>query len=232
MLESAFLLLMKGLLLMLRIAPGDSFPRPLSREEEEACLARLAEGDLEARNTLVEHNLRLVAHILKKYYAQTDDMDDLLSIGTIGLIKGVDSFKPEKNIRLATYCSHCIENEVLMHFRSQRRRGGELSLSEELDAEGEGGGLALQDMLAQEDDLAERIGSEEIAAALRRCVETELGERERLVIRLRYGLGGEPPLTQRETAQRCRISRSYVSRIEKRALAKLRAALGEEAAPD
>ncbi|MBR4550188.1 MAG: RNA polymerase sporulation sigma factor SigK [Oscillospiraceae bacterium] len=232
MLESAFLLLMKGLLLMLRIAPGDSFPRPLSREEEEACLARLAEGDLEARNTLVEHNLRLVAHILKKYYAQTDDMDDLLSIGTIGLIKGVDSFKPEKNIRLATYCSRCIENEVLMHFRSQRRRGGELSLSEELDAEGEGGGLALQDMLAQEDDLAERIGSEEIAAALRRCVETELGERERLVIRLRYGLGGEPPLTQRETAQRCRISRSYVSRIEKRALAKLRAALGEEAAPD
>ena len=116
--------------------------------------------------------------------------------------------------------------------RSQRRRGGELSLSEELDAEGEGGGLALQDMLAQEDDLAERIGSEEIAAALRRCVETELGERERLIIRLRYGLGGEPPLTQRETAQRCRISRSYVSRIEKRALGKLRAALGEEAAPD
>ena len=232
MLESAFLLLMKGLLLMLRIAPGDSFPRPLSREEEESCLKRLAQGDPEARNTLVEHNLRLVAHILKKYYAQTDDMDDLLSIGTIGLIKGVDSFKPEKNIRLATYCSRCIENEVLMHFRSQRRRSGELSLSEELDAEGEGGGLALQDMLAQEDDLAERIGSEEIAAALRRAVETELGERERRIIRLRYGLGGEAPLTQRETAKRCRISRSYVSRIEKRALGKLRAALGEEAAPD
>ena len=232
MLESAYLLLMNGLLLMLRIAPGDSFPRPLSREEEESCLRRLAQGDGEARNTLVEHNLRLVAHILKKYYAQTDDMDDLLSIGTIGLIKGIDSFKPEKNIRLATYCSRCIENEVLMHFRSQRRRGGELSLSEELDAEGEGGGLALEDMLAQEDDLAERVGSEEIAAALRRCVETELEERERTVIRLRYGLGGEPPLTQRETAARCRISRSYVSRIEKRALGKLRAALGEEAAPD
>ncbi len=232
MLESAYLLLMNGLLLMLRIAPGDSFPRPLSREEEESCLRRLAQGDGEARNTLVEHNLRLVAHILKKYYAQTDDMDDLLSIGTIGLIKGIDSFKPEKNIRLATYCSRCIENEVLMHFRSQRRRGGELSLSGELDGEGEGGGLALEDMLAQEDDLAERIGSEEIAAALRRCVETELEERERTVIRLRYGLGGEPPLTQRETAARCHISRSYVSRIEKRALGKLRAALGEEAAPD
>ena len=232
MLESAYLLLMNGLLLMLRIAPGDSFPRPLSREEEESCLRRLAQGDGEARNTLVEHNLRLVAHILKKYYAQTDDMDDLLSIGTIGLIKGIDSFKPEKNIRLATYCSRCIENEVLMHFRSQRRRSGELSLSEELDAEGEGGGLALEDMLAQEDDLAERVGSEEIAAALRRCVETELEERERTVVRLRYGLGGEPPLTQRKTAARCHISRSYVSRIEKRALGKLRAALGEEAAPD
>ncbi len=232
MLESAFLLLMNGLLLMLRIAPGDSFPRPLSREEEEACLARLEQGDPEARSTLVEHNLRLVAHILKKYYAQTDDMDDLLSIGTIGLIKGVDSFKREKNIRLATYCSRCIENEVLMYFRSQRRRGGELSLSEELDAEGEGSGLALQDMLAVEDDLAERIGSEEIAAALRRRVETELDDRERMVVRLRYGLDGEPPLTQRETADRCRISRSYVSRIEKRALGKLRAAMGEEAAPD
>ena len=232
MLESAFYLLMNGLLLMLRIAPGDSFPRPLSREEEEDCLARMAQGDPEARDTLVERNLRLVAHILKKYYAQTDDMDDLLSIGTIGLIKGVDSFKPEKNIRLATYCSRCIENEVLMHFRSQRKRSGDLSLSEELDAEGESGGLALQDMLAQEDDLAERIGSEEIARTLRRCVDTALDERERLVIRLRYGLGGGAPLTQRETARRCRISRSYVSRIEKRALSKLREALGEDASPD
>ena len=231
MLESAFLLLMNSFLLMLRIAPGDSFPRPLSREEEEECLARFAAGDLEARNRLVEHNLRLVAHILKKYYAQTDDMDDLLSIGTIGLIKGINTFKPEKKIRLATYCSRCIENEVLMHFRSQRKRAGELSLSDELDADGEGGGLALQDMLAEEDDLAERIGSEEIAGQLRRCVESELSERERTVIRLRYGLGGEAPLTQRETARRCRISRSYVSRIEKRALEKLRAALGEEAAP-
>ena len=231
MLESAFLLLMNSVLLMLRIAPGDSFPRPLSRAEEEECLARFAAGDLEARNRLVEHNLRLVAHILKKYYAQADDMDDLLSIGTIGLIKGINSFRPEKNIRLATYCSRCIENEVLMHFRSQRKRAGELSLSDEFDEDGEGSGLALLDMLAQEDDMAERIGSEEIAAALRRCVETQLGERERRIICLRYGLGGEPPLTQRETAQRCHISRSYVSRIEKRALETLRATLGEDAAP-
>lgn len=231
MLESAFMLLMNSLLLMLRIAPGDSFPRPLSREEEERCLARWAEGDLEARNTLVEHNLRLVAHILKKYYAQTDDVDDLLSIGTIGLIKGINTFKPEKNIRLATYCSRCIENEVLMHFRSQRKRSGELSLSDELDADGEGSGLALQDMLAEEDDLVERIGSEEIGKQLLQSVRSALDEREARVIRLRYGLDGAAPLTQRETAKRCGISRSYVSRIEKRALEKLRAALGEEAGP-
>ena len=231
MLESAFLLLMNSFLLMLRIAPGDSFPRPLSRAEEEECLARFAAGDLEARNRLVEHNLRLVAHILKKYYAQADDMDDLLSIGTVGLIKGINTFRPEKNIRLATYCSRCIENEVLMYFRSQRKRSGEVSLSDELDAEGEGGGPSLMDMLAEEDDLAERIGGEEIAAQLRYCVETELSEREQRVIRLRYGLDGAEPLTQRETARCCHISRSYVSRIEKRALEKLRAALGEEAAP-
>ena len=231
MLESAFLLLMNSLLLMLRIAPGDSFPRPLSREEEEDCLKRWAEGDWDARNTLVEHNLRLVAHILKKYYAQTDDADDLLSIGTIGLIKGINTFKPEKNIRLATYCSRCIENEVLMHFRSQRKRSGELSLSDELDADGDGGGVSLQDMLAEEDDLAERVGSEEIARQLRRAIRSELDEREARVILLRYGLDGSHPLTQRETAKLCRISRSYVSRIEKRALEKLREALGEDARP-
>ena len=231
MLESAFVLLMNSLLLMLRIAPGDSFPRPLSREEEEECLARWAEGDWQARNTLVEHNLRLVAHILKKYYAQADDVDDLLSIGTIGLIKGVNTFKPEKKIRLATYCARCIENEVLMHFRRQRKRSGDLSLSDELDADGEGSGLALEDMLAEEDEWIERIGSEEISRQLLECVQTELSPREARVIRLRYGLGGLPPLTQRETASRCRISRSYVSRIEKRALEKLRAALGEEAVP-
>ncbi len=230
MLESAFLLLMNSLLLMLRIAPGDSFPRPLSREEEEDCLRRWAGGDREARNTLVAHNLRLVAHILQKYYAQTDAADDLLSLGTIGLIKGLHPFKPEKNIRLATYCSRCIENEVLMHFRSQRKHSGELSLSDELDSDGDGG-VSLQDTLAEEDDLAERIGSEEIALQLRRAIRSELDEREARVILLRYGLSGGRPLTQRETAKLCRISRSYVSRIEKRALKKLREALGEDARP-
>lgn len=225
MLETAFLLLINSVLPMLRVLPGDSFPRPLSREEEAACLERLAAGDPDARNTLVEHNLRLVAHILKKYYAQSDDMDDLLSIGTIGLIKGVNSFKPEKKIRLATYCSRCIENEVLMYFRSRRKHSGDLSLSDELDAEGEGNGPSLLDLLAEEDDMAERLALEEQTRTLRRCVKTALDERERRVIALRYGLGGARPLTQRETAEACAISRSYVSRIEKRALEKLRAAM-------
>jgi len=231
MLESAFLLLMNSLWLMLRIAPGDSFPKPLSREEESECLERWAAGDIEARNKLVEHNLRLVAHIMKKYYAQTEDVDDLISIGTVGLIKGVNTYKPDKGVRLATYVSRCIENEILMYFRSQRKSAGEISLSEALDTDGDGSGLSVMDVVAQEDDMAERLGSAEICRKLRGYVGTELTEREEKIIRLRYGLDGDRPRTQRETAQLCRISRSYVSRIEKRALDKLRAALGEEAMP-
>ena len=135
MLESAFILLMKSFVLMLRIAPGDSFPRPLSKAEEEECLARWAEGDWEARNTLVEHNLRLVAHIIKKYYAAAADQEDLISIGTVGLIKGVSTYRPDKNVRLATYASRCIENEVLMYFRSQRKSASDLSLSDSIESD-------------------------------------------------------------------------------------------------
>ena len=226
MIETALLMLLKSLLLTLRLAPSGSFPRPLSREEEQALLSRKAEGDLEARNELVEHNLRLVAHIMKKYYAQSDDLDDLLSIGTIGLIKGIDSYRPDKGVKLATYASRCIENEILMYFRSRRRTAGDVSLSDALEADEEGG-LSVLDVLAQEDDMAERVGSAELCARLGKLVDTLLTEREAKIIRLRYGLGGEEEHTQRETAQLCRISRSYVSRIEKKALEKLRAALGE-----
>lgn len=225
MIETAFLLLMRCLWLSLRIAPGGSFPRPLSQEEERACLERRAQGDIEARNKLVEHNLRLVAHIMKKYYAQSDDMEDLLSIGTIGLIKGIDSYRPDKGVRLATYCSRCIENEILMYFRSRRKTAGDMSLSEALEADEEGGGLSVMDVLAQEDDLAERVGNAELCRTLRACVDGVLTEREAWIVRLRYGLGGLAPLTQRETAERLRISRSYVSRLEKKALEKLRRAL-------
>lgn len=227
MVETAFILLMNSILLMLRIAPGDSFPRPLSRAEEQEYLARWAQGDVEARNLLVEHNLRLVAHIMKKYYTQTDDVDDLISIGTIGLIKGVNTYKPDKGVRLATYASRCIENEILMHFRSRKKSAGDVSLSDALDVDGDGSGLSIMDVVAQEDDMAERIGNAELCQELLRSIETSLTKREAKIIRLRYGLDGAAPMTQKETAQLCGISRSYVSRIEKKALEKLRLSLGE-----
>ena len=231
MLETAFFLLMNSLLFMLRIAPGDSFPKPLTRQEEDDCLRGWAAGDIEARNKLVEHNLRLVAHIVKKYYAQADDVDDLISIGTVGLIKGINTYKPERGVRLATYASRCIENEILMYFRSQRKSAGDLSLSEALDTDGDSSGLSVIDVIAREDDMAERLGSAEICLRLRDCIDTVLTRREARIVRLRYGLDGHAPRTQRETAALCGISRSYVSRIEKRALEKLRSALGEDADP-
>ena len=224
LLESAFMLLLNSVLLMLRIAPGDSFPKPLTREEEKACLERWLAGDLEARNVLVEHNLRLVAHIVKKYY-QTDDADELISIGSIGLIKGINTYRPDKGVRLATYVSRCIENEILMAFRARRKTAGDVSLSEALDTDEDGGGLRIMDVIASEDDLADQIGSRELCRSLRENIDRCLDEREAKIIRLRYGLDGTDPLTQLETAEVCKISRSYVSRLEKRALEKLRAAM-------
>ena len=224
MLESAFMLLLNSVLFMLRIAPGDSFPKPLTREEEKACLERWLAGDLEARNVLVEHNLRLVAHIVKKYY-QTDDADELISIGSIGLIKGINTYRPDKGVRLATYVSRCIENEILMAFRARRKTAGDVSLSDALDTDEDGGGLRIMDVIASEDDLADQIGSRELCRSLRENIDRCLDEREAKIIRLRYGLDGTDPLTQLETAEVCKISRSYVSRLEKRALEKLRAAM-------
>ncbi len=231
MLEAAFLLLMNSLLLMLRIAPGDSFPKPLSREEEQNYLERWSQGDIESRNILVEHNLRLVAHIIKKYFTQSEDIEDLISIGTIGLIKGINTYKPEKGVRLATYASRCIENEILMHFRANKKSAGDLSLSDALDVDSEGNGLSVMDVVATEEDLADTLGSRELCGSLRSCIAETLDAREAQIIQLRYGLDGKAPRTQRETAKLCGISRSYVSRLEKRALEKLRAALGEDASP-
>lgn len=231
MLEAAFLLLMNSLLLMLRIAPGDSFPKPLSREEEEKYLERWGQGDIESRNVLVEHNLRLVAHIIKKYFTQSEDAEDLISIGTIGLIKGINTYKPEKGVRLATYASRCIENEILMHFRANKKSAGDLSLSDALDVDSEGNGLSVMDVVATEEDLADTLGSQELCGSLRSCIAETLDAREAQIIQLRYGLDSKAPRTQRETAKLCGISRSYVSRLEKRALEKLRAALGEDASP-
>ena len=223
--EEALLLLMNSLLLMLRIAPGDSFPKPLGRAEEEEYLTRWEAGDIEARNKLVEHNLRLVAHIIKKYYTQTEETDDLISIGTIGLIKGINTYRRDRGVRLTSYASRCIENEILMFFRSRRKSAGEVSLSDAIETDDDSGSLSLLDVVSEEQDLSELVCEKELCAQLRREMARSLDEREARIITLRYGLDGAPPRTQRETAKLCSISRSYVSRLEKHALEKLRRAL-------
>jgi len=227
MLSGAFLLLISNALFMLRLGNGavGSFPRPLKAEEENRYVELwVRDGDIDARNILIEHNLRLVAHIIKKYYSQTSDQEDLISIGTIGLIKGVSTYRPEKNVRLATYASRCIENEVLMHFRSMRKSAADISLSDSIDSDGEGNNLSLMDVLACEDDMLDNISMEETRGKLREYVDTVLDTREAEIIRLRYGLKGGNGMTQRDVAAKCGISRSYVSRIEKKALEKLRSA--------
>ena len=227
MLNTAFLLLLSGAVFSLRLGPGSgSFPRTLGAEEERALAAAWAErGDVAARNRLIEHNLRLVAHIVKKYFAAPADQEDLISIGTVGLIKAVSTYRPDKNVRLATYAARCIENEVLMFFRSQKKSAGDLSLSDSIESDREGNALSIQDVLAEEDDMFDAVSTAELGAQVRTLVDTALTGREAEIIRLRYGLSGGPPLTQRETAARLGISRSYISRIEKKALEKLRRAL-------
>lgn len=217
-------LLLGSLFYSLQLHPG-SFPKPLTEEEEQKFLALSAQGDLEARNILVERNLRLVAHIMKKYYAQTADQEDLISIGTIGLIKGITTFDPGKGARLATYAARCVENEILMYFRAGRKSAQDVSLSDYIETGTDGAPLALQDVVSEDTDLMEQVAGKESVRNLRRAMDSCLTEQEQLVIRLRYGLGTEEPLRQREVADRTGISRSYVSRIEKRALGKLRAAL-------
>ena len=229
MLTTALLLLRSSLFLSLHLTGNiGSFPKPLSAEEEKRYLERYAQGDMEARNILIEHNLRLVAHIIKKYYAQTSDQEDLISIGTIGLIKGISSYNPAKGARLATYAARCIENEVLMHFRAQRKLQGEVSLSDTLETDKDGNSLFLLDVVGVEDTMMEALDTKDTYAELRRLVRECLTEREMDIIQQRYGLNGRTPRTQRELAAEYGISRSYVSRIEKRALAKLEQALGGE----
>ena len=225
MVSAALLLILSSAFFALRLGSTGSFPRPLSAAEERECLERAAEGDEASRNKLIEHNLRLVAHIIKKYYTASCDQDDLISIGTIGLIKGISSFNAGKGVRLATYASRCIENEILMYFRRQRKTAGDLPLSETLDTEEDSGSLSLMDVICVEDDMFEALSLKENCRRLRGVMAGTLSERENEIVTLRYGLGGAAPMTQREAAKLCGISRSYVSRIEKRALEKLREAL-------
>lgn len=214
-------LMLHSLFFTLRLSGGGgSFPRPLKPEEEKLYLERCAAGDLEARNVLVEHNLRLVAHIVKKYYAQTGDQDDLISIGTIGLIKGISTFKADKNVRLATYASRCIENEIRMQFRRNRKTGGTVSLQEALESDGDSA-LTLADVLQDSFCMEDTCETQDDIRRMRQLLDG-LPARERQIILLRYGLSGQPPLTQLETAKLLDISRSYVSRLETHALELLR----------
>lgn len=224
---SALFELLSGVFYMvLHVATGGSFPKPLSVEKERAYFVAFHEmGDREARSALIEHNLRLVAHIIKKYYAGAKDQEDLISIGTIGLIKAVNTFRPDKGIKLATYAARCIENEILMYFRGQKKLQGEVSLNEALDTGPEGDALYLGDVVGEEDTMLEELQSKEDRRLLHQLLARELTPREADVLRRRYGLDGHLPQTQRQVAAHYGISRSYVSRIEKKALHKLEEAL-------
>ena len=214
-------LLLSSLFYSLQLHSG-SFPKPLSAEEERHYLELSAQGDLEARNILVERNLRLVAHVMKKYYAQTADQEDLISIGTIGLIKGITTFDASKGARLATYAARCVENEILMYFRSTRKSAQDVSLSDYIETGTDGAPLELMDVICEDCDLLEQVSDREAVLRLRQAMGRCLTEQELTVVILRYGLGGRAPLRQRQVAERLGISRSYISRIEKRALQKLR----------
>lgn len=211
------------------IGGSDTLPPPLDKADEEKAIIAMENGDECAKKLLTEHNLRLVVYISRRFENTGVNLEDLISIGTIGLIKAINTFRSDKNIKLATYASRCIENEILMHFRSLKKTMGDVSLSDVLDTDGEGNNLSLMDVLAQDDEMSERIGDIELCGRLRGLVDSVLNEREARIIRLRYGLAGAAPMTQRETAKVCSISRSYVSRLEKKALEKLRSELGDDA---
>ena len=206
----------------LHVTGAGSFPAPLSAERETELLERSRNGDIEARNLLIEHNLRLVAHIVKKYYASGAEQDDLISIGTIGLIKAVTTFKSDKGIRLATYASRCIENEILMFFRGRKKASQEVFISDPIDTDKDGNALTLIDIIADNKDIVEELDKKMKLKKLQAVLPGCLDEREKNIIELRYGLTGKKELTQREIAKSLGISRSYVSRIEKSALEKLR----------
>lgn len=220
---SLFLELLSNLYFFaLHVTGAGSFPAPLSAKREAELLEKSRNGDIEARNKLIEHNMRLVAHIVKKYYTNASNQDDLISIGTIGLIKAVSTFKSDKNIRLATYASRCIENEILMFFRSQKKSSQDIYISDPIDTDKEGNALTLIDVIATNKDIVEELDTQMKLEKLKNIITHVLDKRELEIIELRYGINNKPELTQREIAKKLNISRSYVSRIEKSALEKLR----------
>ena len=206
----------------LHISSGSLFPPPLPPEEEKRLLALWKKGDGKAKEKLVEHNLRLVAHIIKKYYSANSDNDELISIGTVGLIKAINTFEGNKGVRLATYASRCIENEILMHFRNQKKTALDVSFDEPIETDNEGNPLTLIDIIAEEDTVLEDICRKNNLKKLTRYVSEIEDPREKEIVILRYGLNGSAPKTQHEIAAMYGISRSYVSRIETKALKKLK----------
>jgi len=223
MLSTTFMLLLSSALVMLRLGDNtSSFPRPLKPKEEEECVQRMLTGDLEARNTLIEHNLRLVMHIIKKYYTTAADAEDLVSIGTIGLIKGVSTFRPDRGVRLATYASRCIENEILMFIRKNSHRKKEISIDEPLSVDYDGNELLLLDVLGSEIDSVSRELEEDEERKIVRDAVSDLNERERMIVEMRFGLFGKEELTQKEVADKLGISQSYISRLEKKIMHRLR----------
>ena len=208
--------------LILHVTGQGSFPRPLNAKEEKKYLELYKNGDTFARDKLIEHNLRLVAHIIKKYYSSINDQDDLVSIGTIGLIKAIDTFDPTKGIRLSSYAARCIENEILMFFRNMKKSAQDVSMNEPIDTDKEGNSLSLIDVMSVEDSIVDDIDIKIKSEKLKKYINEVLSPRERIIIELRYGLNGKKPLTQREVANIMKISRSYVSRIEKKSLTSLK----------
>ena len=209
------------LFFVLHVTGPGSFPQPLSEKEEKKYLIEMKQGDKRARSKLIEHNLRLVAHIVKKYYSSTNDQDDLVSIGTIGLIKAIDSFDLSKGIRLSSYAARCIENEVLMFFRNSKKSAQDVSMNEPIDTDKDGNALVLMDVMSIEDCIIDELDTKIKSEKLLSYMDEVLSDREKRVILLRYGLDGNQQLAQREVAKILGISRSYVSRIEKKALSTL-----------
>lgn len=210
----------------LHVTGSGSFPRTLTPAEERKYLLLAREGNTGAKNKLIEHNLRLVAHIIKKYYSNFKDQDDLISIGTIGLIKAVSTFDCEKGTKFATYASRCIENEILMHFRGRRKFAQDVFINDPIDMDKDGNALTFQDIMTDESNIYDEIDLRMKSEQLHLFIARNLDPREREILSLRYGLHGTKPLTQREVAEKLKISRSYVSRIEKKAIGTLRGLFG------
>lgn len=220
-----FSLFTRMLHLILGVSTPQKFPPPLSAAEERECFIQAGNGSEDARQKLILHNLRLVSHIVRKYYSTAQNPEDLVSIGTIGLVKAVDSFKVENGAKFATYAAKCIQNEILMYFRAQKKVTTEVSLNETIDIDRDGNPLTYIDVICCDEDVAEEIDRKMMTGKMLAYLSTLLNARERQIIMMRYGIGGVRACTQREVAQALGISRSYVSRIEKSALEKLRNAL-------